>query len=357
MRVLVVAAEDSSGHYRLKSPSEALHNEDVHVDIFTRNMPAFRSKVTGVFSLPPEYDLLILQRPMSDMLPTLIDHVQAQGVAVIVEVDDDFHTVQASNIAFLQHHPKINPKANFHHFRECVKRADLVTVSTDALAKRYGQHGRVAVLRNYIPSDWLTIPRNGDGHTIGWAGTTVNHPTDLPATRGGVGEALRDHPDWHFVGVGGKDRADDVWRQLRIDPARCEVTEWRPLGVHELVMSQFDVGIAPLDDIVFNHAKSWLKGLEYAALGIPFVASDLPEYRLLRDEFGIGILARQRSKEWRRQVGGLMSSDHEDLGRMIRLIVKERLTIERNAWQWPEAWQHAIDERRRRTANTTRAPK
>ncbi len=36
------------------------------------------------------------------------------------------------------------------------------------------------------------------------------------------------------------------------------------------------VGIAPLVDRPFNRSKSWIKGLEYSAFGLPFVASPLP---------------------------------------------------------------------------------
>jgi hypothetical protein len=59
----------------------------------------------------------------------------------------------------------------------------------------------------------------------------------------------------------------------------------------------FDVGIAPLSAVPFNQAKSAIKGLEYAAAGIPFVASPLDAYRALHAE-GIGLLARKR-RHWR----------------------------------------------------------
>jgi Glycosyl transferases group 1 len=358
MKVLAVAADDSSGHYRIRLPVEALHDDDVHVEVLTKEFPVTRNR-DGTYAFTPDCDVLVIQRPMHEKIVNLIDHVQAQGIAVVVEADDDFHTVQANNIAFFQHHPKADPRANFHHFAECVKRADLVTVSTPALVDRYGSHGRIALLRNYVSSDWTLVPRHNDGHTIGWAGTTLNHPTDLQATRGGVSMAMDDHPDWRFVCVGGGHFPETVWKQLRLDKERCEVTEWRPLGLHELVMSQFDIGIAPLDDIVFNHAKSWLKGLEYAALGIPFVASDLPEYVRLEKQHGIGVTAPSKSKAWRRRVGDLMSAGEgrEALGQAYRTIVASTLTIERNAWRWPEAWQRAIEERRRRTANTRARPK
>jgi glycosyltransferase involved in cell wall biosynthesis len=39
-----------------------------------------------------------------------------------------------------------------------------------------------------------------------------------------------------------------------------------------------DIAIAPLTDTVFNHNKSCVKFYEYAALGIPTVASDVAPY-------------------------------------------------------------------------------
>ena len=56
------------------------------------------------------------------------------------------------------------------------------------------------------------------------------------------------------------------------------------------LLTQFDVGLVPLTDIPFNHAKSCIKGLEYASAGIPFVAQDLSEYRMLADS-GVGRVA------------------------------------------------------------------
>ena len=38
-------------------------------------------------------------------------------------------------------------------------------------------------------------------------------------------------------------------------------------------MFTFDVGVVPLQQNLFNDCKSWIKGIEYAAAGIPFVVT------------------------------------------------------------------------------------
>src|SRR5581483_5903109 len=159
-------------------------------------------------------------------------------IKVVVDADDDLHSVHSLKRAF----DAVNelPGADFKWFRECCKRADLVTVSTPALAQRYGSHGRVAVLRNCVDDSWLDIRNRGDGRTVGWAGALSNHPTDLQVTHGGVAAAVKD-VDARFMCVGGEARQDEVAKALGFDS--IEATHWVPLELHPHLVSQLDVGI------------------------------------------------------------------------------------------------------------------
>jgi glycosyltransferase involved in cell wall biosynthesis len=81
----------------------------------------------------------------------------------------------------------------------------------------------------------------------------------------------------HMIGV----RTDDVrsapW--LRVHAIPGYVGASYPAFVHWLVRQPaFDVGVAPLVESVFNSGKSPIKVLDYAALGIPALASRVPAY-------------------------------------------------------------------------------
>jgi len=139
MKVIATAAADSSGAYRITQPADALaYWLNLDIEVVPQKIGLQIAVHNGT----------VLQRPMGWVMPSLIDYVQSRGTAVVVELDDDYHTSHPNNKAFQLNHPRRNEAYNWNHLTECVKRADLVTVSTDQLARRYGSHGRVAVLRN-----------------------------------------------------------------------------------------------------------------------------------------------------------------------------------------------------------------
>jgi spore maturation protein CgeB len=81
--------------------------------------------------------------------------------------------------------------------------------------------------------------------------------------------------------------------------------EREPMTFYPSLFRKFDIGIVPLSNIPFNHAKSTIKGLEYAAAGIPFVSSYSPEYSLLENQ-GVGRVAASES-DWITHLEDLMN--------------------------------------------------
>jgi hypothetical protein len=84
--------------------------------------------------------------------------------------------------------------------------------------------------------------------------------------------------------------------QLKLNELAVKTFPLVPIYDYPYLFNKIDVGIVPLNNVPFNHAKSYIKGLEYAASGIPFIASYSPEYQELSD-FGIGRIAKTQD-EW-----------------------------------------------------------
>lgn len=286
---------------------------------------------------PVDADVVVFQRPPHRDTPALIEQFQAQGVAVVVDVDDDLTTVHPQNAAYALHAGLLSAEVNARYTAKCCGIADLVTVSTPALAERYGAHGRVVVLPNCVPATMLDYPRHSDGHTIGWPGRVASHPGDLETTRGGVAEALG---DWRFHVIG---EAAGVKDALGLPQEPTETPWIASVEDYHRTLGCLDVGIVPLAHSTFNAAKSYLKGIELAAAGVPFVASPRAEYQKL----GFGVLAADRARNWRSAVKQLLQDEslRWELGEQGREAVRSRHLYEGNGPRWAEAWSAAVARR------------
>lgn len=342
MRIIVCPSDKQGvGFYRLGLPAMTLIEQDEPIDFtFLPGLPLNVSTTGDPVSLADDFDcdILILQRPMAPWQWIGMQSAQQRGIRVIVELDDDFHSVDKRSV--------FGQQMTSDHMRvlgDCVKHADLVTVSTDALAQRYAPHGRVVVLRNCVDARWLDINVTNDAekrNVVGWTGTVAYHRDDLQATHGGVAMAAQQHGA--MVRILGRSELARENLNLRDEP---DHVPWQTMDAYPHEIARFHVGIAPLADTVFNRAKSWLKPLEYAACGVPAVMSPTVEYKRLHDEYGIGMLAGWRSREWKRSVGRLLTdhAHHTEMAEHGRAAVRDHHTIQGNAWRWAEAWASVLE--------------
>jgi hypothetical protein len=144
--------------------------------------------------------------------------------------------------------------------------------------------------------------------------------------------------------VGGDKRTATAMR-LRDNPPMTSgvpIFKWA-----ETIRDFVGVGIVPLANTKFNRGKSWLKGIEYMSVGVPWVASPRAEYRRLHAESGCGLLA-DTPKQWYTMVKKLLDDEtfHQAQVEAGRTFMRD-LTYEAQAWRWAEAWQTAIDRQAR----------
>lgn len=341
MKVRVQPADHfATGHYRAIWPAEVLaaqgHDVEIQWSFDAHWQDDYGLGVTRLVGVEPiEADVVVIQRPLRREMAQIIPHIQAQGIKVIVEIDDDFEHIPVNNTSYKTLHPKYNAGRNWQILRQACRDADFVTVSTPALAKVYGTPGRVAVLPNFVPDWYLSINRKTQ-HDIGWTGSVDTHPGDLEVTHGALAQ-VSERVRIIGTGKGVKSRLG-----LNYEPI---ASGWLELlnGEYQSLISTLKVGIVPLCNSAFNQAKSALKGLEYSALGVPFVASPTDEYKRLVAK-GVGALAADRSREWIRELNRLSSNDaYWQEQRAAGIEVAKTMTYERNAWRWWETWEHVAN--------------
>jgi glycosyltransferase involved in cell wall biosynthesis len=334
------------GYYRLIWPAKILQSMGHDVVLVH---PKQNNKLSGgtdasgklvSLSLPRDADVMVFQRVSSRMMVEAIPLMRKNGIAVVIDIDDDMSAIDQRNPAWAVLHPKStghNAEYDWNSARRACSAATYVTVSTDALLKRYTTQGRGVVLHNAVPEIFLDetkFPRV-DNETIGWAGALFSHPDDPQVT--GVSMCKLQREGYTFKIVGAPKGTREAFKLDR-DPVTTgpvPVDQW-PTEVNRL-----GVGIAPLNDTRFNEAKSWLKMLEYAALGVPCIGSPRAEYRRIYAR-GVGLLA-QSPKDWYRLAQELLrnASLRNELSESGRDAARS-LVIEKQAWRWWEAWSVAL---------------
>jgi glycosyltransferase involved in cell wall biosynthesis len=178
--------------------------------------------------------------------------------------------------------------------------------------------------------------------TIGYMGT-LTHEADLRMVLAPLRALLRRHAGrvrLELVGGAAEDRLASLFeglpfRQLhpRHDDAYPKFVPWMRQNL------RWDVAIAPLEDDAFTRCKSDLKYLDYGALGIPGVFSDVRPYRDTVRHRETGLLAANDERAWSEALEEIVS-DAALRGRLAasaRAEVHGSRMLRTNAVRWREA--------------------
>jgi GT2 family glycosyltransferase/glycosyltransferase involved in cell wall biosynthesis len=226
-------------------------------------------------------DIIVTQRfAMPDVATAdrLAAHARHTGAALVFDLDDDLLNIPRT-------HPEANelrPRAKVVH--RMLDVADAVWLSTHALAER------LAAIR----PDATVIPNGLDERIWRQPATslrdqpvrilcmgTATHDRDFAMIEPALSRLKAEYDDRIVIDIIGMTTRNDLSRGLNRIGLPRYATRSYPGFVHWLrsVEPPWHIGLAPLLDTPFNHCKSPIKAMDYAALGLVVLASDMPVYR------------------------------------------------------------------------------
>lgn len=243
------------------------------------------------------FDVIVIQR-INPYSIHLLKKAKKHNIKVVYESDDDFLDINPENPSYSY------ILGNFDNILKLVKNSDKLVVSTNELKNRFNKAGleNVEIVRNYYVEDALPLRpftfRGNEFIKIGYFGT-LTHDNDLELihnvilrlkdifSKKGIsilfeiaGASIDDSIDWFNV------------RKIPYYPmALPAFYDWLNYN------SDWDIGIIPLVDTNFNKCKSELKYIEFSALGIPVVASNINVYNETIEDGVTGYLAGDED-EW-----------------------------------------------------------
>jgi len=315
------------GWYRCFLPMKQLEKHEWQTGI---GFPGYNEEY-GFGLLVPDnqavhgWDIIVLKLIMLESVASKIVEARSRGQKIVVDIDDWFEGLEKTNLAYSMTDPEKNPRNNRDHYMFIIENADAIITSTPFLYDFYKNtkgYKNVFMVRNGIDIDrWRQRKDHSRGlPTVGWVGATPWRSMDLETMSPWFGQFLEsNHLGFHHSGhiKNAKNAAD----QLGI-PKGVKVTKdpMEPISRYPSMFRKIDIGLVPLNNVEFNHAKSGIKGLEYSAAGVPWIASYSPEYALLEEQ-GIGRVARNE-REWMGHLEELLDPRvrKEDIERNIENI-------------------------------------
>lgn len=359
------------GQYRIKYPLEALNDlSSVQTEWGGYPLPY-------VWEYAREFDIVVLHRQTMPQLQSFVDHVQVfLHKKVVVDVDDAVLDLDPRNPAYVwwgkdkglvwevfcrlrdsgqtsERMKAVRPEqihrvveVNRNGFEWMLRRADMVTVTTDFLRKEYESYNdNVVVLPNCIKeSDWQSVelkrhPEAKGKLVLGWSGGD-SHAPDLEMVKNAIARVLRKHENVVLMIVGFPDAREIFPGDVR---GKIITVPWSGLEEYRGWLAGFDIGLAPAQKNKTNKAKSGIRIYEMAlAKPMPIVASPWPYKSDVHG--GMGTVAANAPKfekaieKYIRDEG--LRKEHR---KALREHVLGKHVMSKNVDKWLDAYQDLVN--------------
>lgn len=338
--------------FRLEQWEPYLKKENILIDYFSFTDEALRKviyqegkiikKSLGLFKASfrrikqilsvSKYDAVYLYRTASMIGPAWLERILAlQKKPIIYDFDDAI---------FLSNTSKANQRFSWAKFSQ--KTADIcrlsnaVTVGNSYLAEYARQYNEnVYIIPTSIDTNiYSSVGRKIKNNKviIGWTGSSTSQ-YHLEAFEP-VLENLLSNFEVELKVI--SDRRPDFTK------IKCSWEPWSAKGEVEIT-SKIDIGIMPIPDDNWSKGKCAAKALQYMALGIPAVCSDVGANKEVINHGVNGFLAKTKD-EWLKYLGILIKdvNTREKLGEEARMTVVNNYSMKKCAQLFADVVQKTI---------------
>lgn len=301
-------------------------------------------------------DIVVFHRPNDWRSLKIAKELKTQGKMIVADNDDTYKHLDGKNLE------KALQKVD-KGLDEFLKFADLVTTTTEVLAKEYRElNDNVVILPNCIDPDvWPeplknetnkvrlgfvgSVASNGDYESIKDTLKVLSERDDVQIVVLGLPPQDPDKQDTEAVIVRDMYKKDyDFWQSLNID--------WHPFVpvadyIDTLNSLRLDIMVIPRKDDYFNRCKSNLKFLEASMLKLPCVvqgfADGLSPYQVNPRDKEFCDIVLDNSK-WMDALEPLIQSKElrEEKGQKAYDYVLENYNIETKIDLWTKTYQNLL---------------
>jgi GT2 family glycosyltransferase/glycosyltransferase involved in cell wall biosynthesis len=310
------------------------------------------SPVTEAEALAADGDILVVQRTAISDIQTahrLLAHCRRNNIRIVYEIDDNLFTIPIHHVQAAAYHCAMQPVMTIlPHV------ALLVVVSEKLKEKAQVFNRNVRVLPNALDerlwiADTSCVPSgNGEATTrILYMGSKT-HANDLLVIKKVMIRLTKEYATRITLDVvGGVNVGEEQpWFHALSEPLQARINyqgfvEWFRTA------APWQIGVIPLADTEFNRSKSYIKYLDYSALGLATICSDIEPYQGVVHNGINGLLVENSPKAWYQALKRLIEENslRTTLGQAAYEDFVQNHTLKTQARKWLDTYRQALNSK------------
>ncbi|MDT2886213.1 rhamnan synthesis F family protein [Lactococcus lactis] len=243
--------------------------------------------------------IIIYRTPYSEQFKKLVELAHKYNKPVFYDIDDlvydTSYTDQLEYVKTLGKQEKEAYDSGVRSYGKLMKLCDAFITSTTDLKNELSKLGKPVYLnRNLASEELISISKQAITKNIkdkkkikiGYFSGSITHNENFDLIRSTILKILKEFPqtELHLVGhLTIPDEMKNYKKQLIVH----DFLDWTLLPS---LVAEMDINLAPLVDNVFNRAKSEIKWLEAALVGVTTVASDIGSFSEIITNETTGVL-------------------------------------------------------------------
>lgn len=291
--------------------------------------------------------------PYTEMIGKFVAVARKLNKKVFYDIDDlVIDTKYTDQIPYVQQMSKTDKAAydeNVENMGRLLRLCDMAITTTNCLVEELREYvPDVLINRNTASEEMVALSRQANltkkkksSHRVrlGYFSGSITHNADVEMILPVLIEILEEYPQVELCLTGELDLPTEL-NQYKDRVLRFPFGDWRKLPE---MIAQIDINLAPLEDTIFNRAKSENKWVEAALVKVVTVASDVGAFRDCIENGVNGILCQDR-QEWKMALVRLIEDKEyrEGLGEKAYQYCREHCTTVKNAAGFTQALQKEI---------------
>ena len=261
--------------------------------------------------------IVIFRCPITDSIDELIEKANFFNKKVFFDVDDLVIDTKYTN--GIKHVQEMNTKDRKVYdegvvkMGKTMKKCDYLITTTEALARELKKYNKEVFINKNVASEMMVklsleamreVKKDKNKITIGYLSGSITHNPDFELIKPALIRIMDEFSNVQLCVMGHLDLPKELKRfEKRI--IRKSFTSWQKLPE---VIAGLDINLAPIEETIFNEAKSENKWTEAALCKVVTVASDFGAFKnVIKD--GVDGLLCKTGEDWYEKIKKVVTDE------------------------------------------------